>query len=118
MIDYPEHVRPPINIRKRMLPEMKGPPTSKRLHERDWLHFLWLFHCCSVQRAKDFLWQFGVKPSEAKDFAAYACKLPADWRERLSAEIAKRIIENDRSLDPPRWREDTARLDLSRQNAE
>lgn len=95
-----------------------GPPGLPTLSERDWLVFLWQYHCCSVQRARDYLWQFGAKPSMVREYAAHAAKLPAEWRERIAGRIAARIINNDRSLDPPRWREDTARHDLSRQNAE
>jgi hypothetical protein len=118
MIDFGPHRHKPVRIRKTMTPNLKGPPGCTRICERDWLHFLWLFHCCSVQRAKDFLWQHQVKPSEVKLYAEHARLLPEDWQDRLANEIAARIINNDRSLDPPRWREDTARHDLSRQNAE
>lgn len=90
-----------------------GPKSESGLGivERDWLHFLWLFHCVSMQAARDFLYQAKYRPSEVKSFAAFAKELPDDMRKRLADEIAKRIIENDRSLDPPGFRADTGSAD-------
>lgn len=85
-----------------------GPPGLPTLSERDWLVFLWQYHCCSVQRARDYLWQFGAKPSTVREYAAHAAKLPDEWRERIAGRIGKMILENDRLLDPPGWRADTA----------
>ena len=90
-----------------------GPPDTGGLGivERDWLHFLWLFHCVSIAASRDFLYQAGYRPSEVKKFAAYAKELPDDMRQRLAAEIAQRIINNDRSLDPPGFRAETGSRD-------
>ena len=92
---------------------LHGPPDTggRGITERDWLHFLWLFHCVSMGASRDFIFQAGHRPSSVKAFAAYAKDLPEDMRKRLADEIAKRIIENDRSLDPPGHRADTASLD-------
>lgn len=90
-----------------------GPPNvgGPGIVERDWLHFLWLFHCVSLGASRDFIYQSGHRPSSVKLFAAHAKELPEDMRKRLSDEIARRIIENDRSLDPPGHRFDAAALD-------
>jgi hypothetical protein len=92
---------------------LHGPPDTGGLGivERDWLHFLWLFHCVSIAASRDFLYQAGYRPSAVKQFAAYAKELPEDMRKRLAAEIARRIMENDRSLDPPGHRSDTGGRD-------
>ena len=90
-----------------------GPPDSEGLGivERDWLHFLWLFHCVSIAASRDFLYQAGYRPSEVKKFAAYAKELPEDMKNRLADEIAGRIMNNDRTLDPPGHRADTGGRD-------
>lgn len=90
-----------------------GPPDADGLGivERDWLHFLWLFHCVSMSAAREFIFQAGYRPSSIKSFAAYAKELPEDMRKRLADEIARRIINNDRSLDPPGFRADTGSAD-------
>lgn len=87
-----------------------GPPGLPELSERDWTVFLWHFHCCSTQRGRDFIWQFGAKPGAVKEYAAYAKKLPAEMRQRIAARLGQMIVENDRILDPPGWRADTANM--------
>jgi hypothetical protein len=80
-------------------PEMWAPPDCEvGLTAKEWLELVWLGHCCSRKVAKDFLCDRGAFPSQLTAYLDHVRNLP--FVDRIGDEIARRVIENDRTGDP------------------